>query len=162
VKENLVIIYKMPPWCSRRNVFLQTFQQNENFFSAKAQRWKWPCLRCVSVVWRSFEVQEQAHRVNSVRHYRGKLVQTRWGSRGAIAPLKPTKVTLFTMILCNSEDSIRDLRPFCRLLFCHSNDMKYTALHLFYLNKHFICSIWFYLNKSWWWLHRRRNSLYTL
>jgi len=30
------------------------------------------------------------------------------------------------MILYNLEISIRDFKPFCRLLFCHSNDVKYT------------------------------------
>jgi len=36
-------------------------------------------------------------------------------------PKNYTKVTLFTMIFGNSENSIRDIRPFCRLLFCHSS-----------------------------------------
>jgi len=45
----------------------------------------------------------------------------------AIAPLKPTKVTFFTMILNNSENSIRDVRPFCRPLFSHSSVVKYTS-----------------------------------
>ena len=44
---------------------------------------------------------------------------------GAIVPLlKPTKVTLFTTILYNSEKSIRDIRPFCHPLFCHSSGVK--------------------------------------
>jgi len=42
----------------------------------------------------------------------GTCIQTRGGSRGgaigAISPPKPTKVTLFTMTLYNSENSIRD------------------------------------------------------
>jgi len=38
-----------------------------------------------------------------------------------------TKVTLFTMILCNSENSIRDIRPFCRPLFFHSSGVKNTS-----------------------------------
>jgi len=46
---------------------------------------------------------------------------------GAISPLKPTKVTLFIMILYNSENSICDLRPFCRPFFCHSSLVKYTS-----------------------------------
>jgi len=37
------------------------------------------------------------------------------GAFGAIVPLKPTKVTLFTMISYNSEISIRDIRPICRI-----------------------------------------------
>jgi len=36
-----------------------------------------------------------------------------------IAPLKPMEVTLFTMILYNSENNIRDWRPFCHPLFYH-------------------------------------------
>jgi len=52
----------------------------------------------------------------------------RGGSRGrSIAPLKPTKNTFFTMILNNSENSIRDVRSFCRALFCHSSRVKYTS-----------------------------------
>jgi len=47
--------------------------------------------------------------------------------RDAIAPLNPTKVSLFTMILYNSENNIRDIRPFCRPLFCHSSVVKYTS-----------------------------------
>ena len=39
-------------------------------------------------------------------------------------PLKPTKVTLLAMILYYSENSIRDTRPFCRPLFCHSSVVK--------------------------------------
>jgi len=52
------------------------------------------------------------------------------GSRGAIeviTPLKPTKVTLSTMILYNSENSIRDIKPFCSPLICHSSVVKYTS-----------------------------------
>jgi len=46
---------------------------------------------------------------------------------GVIAPpLKPTKVTLFTMILYNLENSIRSIKPFCRPLFFHSRVVKYT------------------------------------
>ena len=49
------------------------------------------------------------------------------GVIGATAPLKPTKVILFTMILCNWENSIQDIMPFCRPLFCQSNVVKYTS-----------------------------------
>jgi len=34
------------------------------------------------------------------------------------------KVTFFTMILYNSENSICDIRLFCHPLFCHSNVVK--------------------------------------
>jgi len=46
---------------------------------------------------------------------------------GAIDPLKPTKLTFFAMILNNSENSIRDKRPSCRPLFCHSSVVKYAS-----------------------------------
>jgi len=49
-------------------------------------------------------------------------------------PLKPMKVTLLTMILYNSEKSIRDIKPFCRPLFCHNHVVKYTTVHLSYRN----------------------------
>jgi len=38
--------------------------------------------------------------------------------------LKPSKVTLFTMILNDSENSICDIRPFCHPLFYHSSVAK--------------------------------------
>jgi len=46
---------------------------------------------------------------------------------GAISPLKPKKVTFFTMILYNSENNLCDSRPFCRPLFCHNSVVKYTS-----------------------------------
>jgi len=45
-----------------------------------------------------------------------------------LPPLKPTKVTFFTMILDNSENSIRDIRPSCSQLFCHSSFVKFPYL----------------------------------
>jgi len=54
---------------------------------------------------------------------RGRIRGGNWGNR----PLKPTKVTLFTVILFNWEKSIRDIRPFCGQLFCHSSVVKYTS-----------------------------------
>jgi len=51
---------------------------------------------------------------------------TRGGSRGRLGrspPIIAIKVTLFTIILYNSENSIRDKRP----LFCHSSVAKYTS-----------------------------------
>jgi len=55
------------------------------------------------------------------------------GAIGTIYPLKPTKITSFTMILYHSEHSIRDVRPFCRQLFCHSSVVKqrWTESHFF-------------------------------
>jgi len=52
----------------------------------------------------------------------------RGGSRrGRSPPLKLTKVTLFTMIFYHPDNGIRDIRPFCRPLFCHSSVVKYTS-----------------------------------
>jgi len=45
---------------------------------------------------------------------------------GAIVLLKPAEVTLFTIILYNQEHNIRDIRPFCRSLLCHSIVVKYA------------------------------------
>jgi len=42
--------------------------------------------------------------------------------------VKPTTVDLLTMILYNSENSVRDLRPFCRLLFVKA--VLWCILHL--------------------------------
>jgi len=43
------------------------------------------------------------------------------GGLGRSPPLKPTKVTLFAMIFHNAEINIRDVRSFCRPLFCYSS-----------------------------------------
>jgi len=62
---------------------------------------------------------------------RGHVAGVRGGSKEgaiwAIAPLKPTKITSFTILFYNSENSICDIRPFCRPLFCHSSVVKYTS-----------------------------------
>jgi len=51
--------------------------------------------------------------------------------RGAIGETAPLynlrKVALFTIILYKSEDSIRDIRSFCRTLFCQGNIVKYAS-----------------------------------
>ena len=52
----------------------------------------------------------------------------RWGNR----PPKTCESNLFTMILNNLENSIGDIRLFCRYLFCHSSFVKYTASLLQY------------------------------
>ena len=46
------------------------------------------------------------------------ITPTRGGSRG--------EVIFFTRILYNSENNIRDKRPFCRRLFCHRSVVKHT------------------------------------
>jgi len=50
------------------------------------------------------------------------------GAIGVIVPLKLEKVTLITMVLYNSENNIRNVRPFCCPLFCPSSFVKYTYL----------------------------------
>jgi len=58
------------------------------------------------------------------------------GGRFGRSPLlKPMKVTFFTMILYNLENSICDFKPFCSPLFCYSNDVKYTSSLLQWLNR---------------------------
>jgi len=49
---------------------------------------------------------------------------------GAIPPLKPTKVTLYTIIFYNSENSIRDVNSFCRPLFCHRSCFEVNFISL--------------------------------
>jgi len=56
----------------------------------------------------------------------GYRVRSRGVTVGAIAPLKRAKVSLFTMILYNSENTIRDIRSFCPPLFCQSSVVKNT------------------------------------
>ena len=46
------------------------------------------------------------------------------GATGTIPPLKPAKVTLFAMILYNSENNIRDVGSFALPLFCQSSVVK--------------------------------------
>jgi len=67
-------------------------------------------------------IKESAFLTISFRGIQGRIQGGDWG-----APLIPAKVTFFTMILHNSENSIYDIRPFCRPLFCHSSVVKYTS-----------------------------------
>jgi len=52
------------------------------------------------------------------------------GRLGRSLPPKPTKVALLSMILYNSENSIRDVRLFCRPLYCHSSIVNRGELSL--------------------------------
>jgi len=52
-----------------------------------------------------------------------------WGNR----PPKIYESNLFTTILYNLENNIRDIRPFRRLLFCRNSFVK--ILHLSYSNE---------------------------
>jgi len=64
---------------------------------------------------------------------RAIIHRSKGGSReqrlGRSRPLKSTKVASFTMIFNNSENSIRDKRPFCRPLLCHSSVVEHTSSH---------------------------------
>jgi len=73
-----------------------------------------------------------AHQLWANTYFSGYAGADPGGAIGAIAPLKPSKVTFFTMILHKSENSIRDGRPFCRPLFGHSRDVKYRLHNLSY------------------------------
>jgi len=48
-------------------------------------------------------------------------INSAFRSQAGDSSLKPTKVTPFTIIWYNSENNIRNARPFCRPLFCHSS-----------------------------------------
>jgi len=70
-------------------------------------------------------------RFQPVEILRGGLVgQGRIQGGGRSPLLKPKKVTFFIVIFYNSENNIRDARPFCRPLFCHS--CVVSILHLSY------------------------------
>jgi len=56
-----------------------------------------------------------------------KGVKTGANPGEAIAPPKTYELTLFTMILYDSENRIRNTRPFCHPLFCDRSSVKYTS-----------------------------------
>jgi len=49
---------------------------------------------------------------------------------GGDPPPKAYESNLISHDFCNSENDIRDIRPFCRPLFCHSSVVKYTPFLL--------------------------------
>jgi len=49
------------------------------------------------------------------------------GAIDAIVPPKTYELTLFTTILYNSENSIRNTKLFCHPLFCHRSVVKYIS-----------------------------------
>jgi len=53
---------------------------------------------------------------------------------GRSPPLNLTKVTLFTMTFYNSENNIRDIRPFCRTL-SFVTAVLWSMLHLCYCSE---------------------------
>jgi len=70
-------------------------------------------LVVTSKVWASARASEQ-----------GRIQEGDWGDR---SPQKNYELTSFTMIGCNSENSIRNTRLFCHPLFCHRSVVKYTS-----------------------------------
>jgi len=81
-------------------------------------------IRLYLPVWHSHWTWCHVH-CHGVMQWQGWIQGVDWGDRPP-SPLKHTKVTLFTTIFYNSENSIRDIRSFCRPLFCHSSVVKYT------------------------------------
>jgi len=66
--------------------------------------------------------------INSCLALYGKLEEVRTeGGRLGRSTLKPMKVTFFTTIIYNSENNIRNIRSFCRPIFCYSSVVKYTS-----------------------------------
>jgi len=84
-------------------------------------------LSLFSLCRRTYELQ---HSLDLALLTRGGSRRSCWGDRAP--PLKPKKLTFFTMIFYNSENSIRDITLFDRPLFCDSSVVKYSLLHLFY------------------------------
>jgi len=60
---------------------------------------------------------------------------------------KTNELTLFTMIVYNSENSICTTRPFCHRLFCHSSVVRYRLLYL----SHSIVNPQWELNTKYYW-----------
>ena len=56
-----------------------------------------------------------------------KADQVQWRIQEDDRPPKTYEKTLFTNIFYNSENSIRDIRRFCRRIFCHSRVVTYTS-----------------------------------
>jgi len=50
-----------------------------------------------------------------------------WGIDWGIGPLETYESNFIHHNFCNSENNIRDIVPFCRLLFFHSSVEKYTT-----------------------------------
>ena len=71
-------------------------------FNPKAEKW-------VSSVWNDNQTHMRVRNWwKRLKNYEFDFFAWRNGSRGVISPLKQAKVTLFTMIVCNSENSIRN------------------------------------------------------
>jgi len=92
-------------------------------------------IRCSEVLkFRKLEIGEKLLRIIQLREtYENSSSmensdRARDGTwKGRSLPLKPTKVTLFTMIFCNSKNNVPDIRSFCRSLFYHSSVVKCTS-----------------------------------
>jgi len=70
-------------------------------------------------------VQHRAQKTSLCQHV--SKGESRRGRLGQSPPLKPKKVTLFSIILYNLENKIRDIKPLRRLLFCHNSFVKHIS-----------------------------------
>jgi len=85
---------------------------------------------CKISLFPNFFLNKAKNKKNRKSHslFRTTITVTQGRIQGrAIAPLKPTTVTLFTIILYNSESSIFDIRPFYLPLILHTSVVKYTS-----------------------------------
>jgi len=79
---------------------------------------------CLLWLWVYFYTELKQTVLNSW-YVKAMGVKTGENPGGAIAPPKTYELTSFTMILYDSENSIRNTRPFCHPLFCHRSVVKY-------------------------------------
>jgi len=79
-------------------------------------------------------IQGQQDVFQESRTQRVLIANSRTSGNLGSPPLKPTKVTLFTMVLHNSEYSIGDIGPCCPQLVCHRNVVKQNFISLAVVN----------------------------
>ena len=94
---------------------------------------RWCCSQLSELVCAALPtvIRHRMWNASRCRSSRNSVNQFAVRGRGAIAPppVKPTKVTLFIMIFYNSGISIRNIRPFCRALFCEVCLISLTAVN---------------------------------
>jgi len=75
----------------------------------------------------TFSNESKAFDRNNCNYY----IRQEWIQRRAIAPiappLKPAKVTLYTILSYNLGNNICDIKPFGGLLFCHSSEIYFIS-----------------------------------
>jgi len=118
------------PWMLKFDIFLLLFRRKMHLFLVSSW-WN----KISPLLMASWPPLEKIFWLTLNKYY---ISPGRSGSRGGgNRPPKPAKVTLFTIILHNSENNIRDIRPFCRLRFCHNSVLKYRLLPLSYSKRSF-------------------------